>query len=266
MPDPSDPQHPELDGLFAPHELAPPPSDDAIPPPSDDGAEVEVVVTASEPANEPQPADPADDAEWFSMVAATAGESAPAHPAPSPEDEKKRKAEAKRLAKSIVKRLNPEQARAVTTTKGPLLILAGAGSGKTRVLAHRIAYLVGVEGVRPWQILAVTFTNKAAAEMRERILALVGDEGSKVAMGTYHALCARVLRRDGAAIGNDPRFAIYYTDDHTCIVKAVLRYLELKGTGELRPSAVLSSISRWKNDMVTPAEADEEARGYLESQ
>ena len=167
---------------------------------------------------------------------------------------------------SIVKRLNPEQARAVTTTSGPLLILAGAGSGKTRVLAHRIAYLVGVEDVKPWQILAVTFTNKAAAEMRERILALVGDEGSKVAMGTFHALCARVLRRDGAAIGIDPRFAIYDTDDQTGIVKQVLRDLELQGTGELRPAAVLSAISRWKNDMVSPAEADDEARGYLESQ
>ena len=175
-------------------------------------------------------------------------------------------ADAAALTSAITSRLNPEQARAVTTTRGPLLILAGAGSGKTRVLAHRIAYLVGVEGVPPWQILAVTFTNKAAAEMRERILALVGDEGRQVAMGTFHALCARVLRRDGAAIGIDPRFTIYDTDDQTGIVKQVLRDLELRGGTELRPAAVLSAISRWKNDLVSPLEADEAARGFLEAQ
>ncbi len=262
-----DSQAPAFDGFFAPHELAPPPSDTDSPPPEDipptddpDGADGPAPA-----AHIPAPA-PEDDAEWFSMVAATAGASAPSRPRPDAKAKARRATDAKELAGSIVKRLNPEQARAVTATEGPLLILAGAGSGKTRVLAHRIAYLVGVEGVKPWQILAVTFTNKAAAEMRERILALVGDEGSKVAMGTFHALCARVLRRDGAAIGIDPRFAIYDTDDQTGIVKQVLRDLELQGTGELRPAAVLSAISRWKNDMVTPAEADESARGYLESQ
>ena len=191
------------------------------------------------------------------MVAATAGESAPARPPRDAAAEARRRADAVALTSAITSRLNPEQARAVTTTRGPLLILAGAGSGKTRVLAHRIAYLVGVEGVPPWQILAVTFTNKAAAEMRERILALVGDEGRQVAMGTFHALCARVLRRDGAAIGIDPRFTIYDTDDQTGIVKQVLRDLELRGGTELRPAAVLSAISRWKNDLVSPLEADE---------
>jgi DNA helicase-2/ATP-dependent DNA helicase PcrA len=171
---------------------------------------------------------------------------------------------AEALAARIVGRLNPEQARAVTTTEGPLLILAGAGSGKTRVLAHRVAYLIGVRGVRPWNILAVTFTNKAAAEMRERILALVGEGGRDVAMGTFHALCARVLRRDGAAIGVDPRFVIYDTDDQQTLLRQVLRDMDIAASGETRPSAVLAAISRWKTDLVTPVEAADEARGYLD--
>ncbi len=170
------------------------------------------------------------------------------------------------LAERILARMNPEQARAVSATEGPLLILAGAGSGKTRVLAHRVAWLIGVKGVKPWQILAVTFTNKAAAEMRERILALVGEGGRDVAMGTFHALCARVLRRDGIAIGIPPRFTIYDTDDQQGLMKQVLRDLELQGTGELRPAAVLAAVSRWKNDLVAPAEARESAHGYLEQQ
>ena len=168
------------------------------------------------------------------------------------------------LAARIVARLNPEQARAVTTTEGPLLILAGAGSGKTRVLAHRVAYLIGVEGVKPWQILAVTFTNKAAAEMRARILALVGEQARDVAMGTFHSLCARVLRRDGAAIGINPRFAIYDTDDQTATIKLVMRALELVGSTELKPQAILGQIGRWKNDLLGPEQAAALARGYHE--
>ena len=163
-----------------------------------------------------------DEAAWFATLAATAGPDAPARarrvPRPDP-------AAGEALAARIVSRLNPEQARAVTTTEGPLLILAGAGSGKTRVLAHRVAYLVGVRGVRPSQVLAVTFTNKAANEMRARILGLVGEGGRDVAMGTFHSLCARVLRRDGSAIGIDPRFAIYDTDDQTSTMKLVMRAL-----------------------------------------
>ncbi len=155
------------------------------------------------------------------------------------------------LESRILARLNPEQARAVATTEGPLLILAGAGSGKTRVVAHRVAYLVGVRNVAPWRILAVTFTNKAAGEMRERIIALVGPEdGRKVEMGTFHALCARILRRDGAAIGLSPRFVIYDTDDQQSLMKQVFRDLDLpiKG-GVLRPRTVLEAISRAKNNL-----------------
>ena len=202
-----------------------------------------------------------DDVDWFAAVAAVGPEGPARPPAISDAD---RSVGTEAVAAKIVSRLNPEQARAVTTTDGPLLILAGAGSGKTRVLAHRVAYLVGVKGVRPWQILAVTFTNKAAAEMRSRILDLVGEGGREVAMGTFHSLCARVLRRDGAALGIDPRFAIYDTDDQATVMKQVLRELDMAGTGEMRPAAVLGQIGRWKNDMLGPEEAAHHARGYLE--
>jgi ATP-dependent DNA helicase UvrD/PcrA len=168
------------------------------------------------------------------------------------------------LAERIVARLNPEQARAVTTTEGPLLILAGAGSGKTRVLAHRVAYLVGVKGVRPWQILAVTFTNRAAGELRERIVALVGDAGRDVQTGTFHAVSARVLRRDGAAIGLDPRFVIYDTDDQQTLMKQLLREEDLPTTGEFRPSAVLGAISRAKNEMLDADALEEVALNHHE--
>ncbi len=164
----------------------------------------------------------------------------------------------------IVKALNPEQARAVTTTEGPLLILAGAGSGKTRVLAHRIAYLVGVKGVPPWRILAVTFTNKAASELRDRIISLVGEGGREVQAGTFHALCARVLRQDGTAIGIDRRFVIYDTDDQQALMKQILREQDLPLTGEFRPSAVLGAISRAKNEMLDPTFLSENAANHRE--
>ena len=192
--------------------------------------------------------------DWFS----SRGSAVPAADAEAPT------ADRDALAQSIVSRLNPEQARAVTTTEGPLLILAGAGSGKTRVLAHRVAYLIGVKGAKPWQILAVTFTNKAAAEMRARITALVGDKARDVAMGTFHSLAARVLRRDGSALGIDPRFTIYDVDDQTSTMKLVMRTLELAGSSDLKPSALLSQIGRWKNDLIGPQAAATAARGYHE--
>ena len=170
------------------------------------------------------------------------------------------------LEERILARLNPEQARAVTTTEGPLLILAGAGSGKTRVVAHRVAYLVGVRNVAPWRILAVTFTNKAAGEMRERIIALVGaDDGRKVEMGTFHALCARILRRDGAAIGLSPRFVIYDTDDQQSLMKQVFRDLDLPiQGGVLRPRTVLEAISRAKNNLESVDDLVEGATTHFE--
>jgi len=186
---------------------------------------------------------------------------APTAPPPDPAVLAKRRADRE---SQILKALNPEQARAVTTTEGPLLILAGAGSGKTRVLAHRIAYLVGIKDVPPWRILAVTFTNKAAAELRDRIISLVGEGGRDVQAGTFHALCARVLRRDGEAIGISRRFVIYDTEDQTALMKLILREEDLPLTGEFRPSIVLSAISRAKNEMLDPTFLSENAANHRE--
>ena len=174
--------------------------------------------------------------------------------------------EARRAARAeeIVSRLNPEQARAVTTTDGPLLILAGAGSGKTRVIAHRIAYLIGVKAVQPRRILAVTFTNRAAGELRERITALVGEHGKDVQAGTFHALCARVLRQDGEAIGLDRRFVIYDTDDQQQLMKRILAEEDLPATGEFRPAAILGAISRAKNEMLDETFLAENAVNHRE--
>ena len=188
----------------------------------------------------------------------------PEAPGRTPPDPAAAAAATAALAERIVARLNPEQARAVTTTEGPLLILAGAGSGKTRVLAHRVAYLVGVKGVRPWQILAVTFTNRAAGELRERIVALVGEAGRDVQTGTFHAVCARVLRRDGTAIGLDRRFVIYDSDDQATLMKQLLRQEDLPTTGEFRPSAILGAISRAKNEMLDADALEEVALNHHE--
>ena len=201
----------------------------------------------AEPGTATVPA--ADEPDWLRDAPFEAD--IPSGPAVSAE-EAQAAIEARRQARGveIVGRLNPPQAEAVTTTEGPLLILAGAGSGKTRVVAHRIAYLIGVKAVRPRQILAVTFTNRAAGELRERITALVGEHGKDVDAGTFHSLCARVLRRDGEAIGLDRHFVIYDTDDQQQLMKRILAEQDLPATGEFRPAAILGAISRAKNDML----------------
>ena len=206
-----------------------------------------------------------DEPEWLrdagSKPVTDRDPTAPTAPPPDPAVLAKRRADRE---SQILKALNPEQARAVTTTEGPLLILAGAGSGKTRVLAHRIAYLVGIKDVPPWRILAVTFTNKAAAELRDRIISLVGEGGRDVQAGTFHALCARVLRRDGEAIGISRRFVIYDTEDQTALMKLILREEDLPLTGEFRPSIVLGAISRAKNEMLDPTFLSENAANHRE--
>jgi DNA helicase-2/ATP-dependent DNA helicase PcrA len=208
----------------------------------------------------------AEEPEWLRDAAAAAPatdlrDPAARTPAPDPAHIAERRAQREA---EILRALNPEQARAVTTTEGPLLILAGAGSGKTRVLAHRIAYLVGVKGVAPWRILAVTFTNKAASELRERIISLVGEGGRDVQAGTFHSLCARVLRQDGEAIGISRRFVIYDTDDQQALMKQILREEDMPLTGEFRPSVILGAISRAKNEMLDPTFLAENASNHHE--
>jgi len=150
----------------------------------------------------------------------------------------------------LLSSLNPDQRDAVETTKGPLLVLAGAGTGKTRVITTRIVHLMRL-GADPAQILAVTFTNKAAAEMRERVAQLAGDKAKKVTVGTFHSFCVRLLREHGKALGLSPRFTITDASDQVSAVKLVMRELRVHET-TMHPSAVLARISLAKNRMETP--------------
>jgi ATP-dependent DNA helicase UvrD/PcrA len=217
--------------------------------------EAPVEGTSSEDPSEGKPTAP-EEPDWLRAAGAPDGHDPEARLTPKEREaaERHRAEVVDSRRREILGRLNPEQQRAVTTTEGPVLILAGAGSGKTRVLAHRIAYLVGVQGVAPWRILAVTFTNKAAGELRDRIIRLVGEPGREVQAGTFHALCARVLRRDGEAIGLDRRFVIYDTEDQGALMKQILREEGLDTRGETRPSQILGIISRAKNEMLDPAD------------
>ncbi|MCY0897074.1 MAG: DNA helicase PcrA [Alicyclobacillaceae bacterium] len=154
--------------------------------------------------------------------------------------------------------LNPEQRQAVQTTEGPLLIVAGAGSGKTRVLTRRIAYLIHRRQVVPWSILAITFTNKAAREMRERIEALVGVRANDVTASTFHALCARVLRRDIDRLGYTSGFTVLDGQDSLSLVRKILRDANVD-VKKFEPRAILSAISGHKNVLKTASRAKEEA-------
>ena len=149
-------------------------------------------------------------------------------------------------------KLNPEQKQAVLTTEGPLLILAGAGSGKTRVLTYRAAYLLE-KGVPPWAILAITFTNKAAREMRERINRLAGEAADDMWVMTFHALSARILRRDIEKLGYKREFSIYDDDDQMTLIKRILKKLDISDKS-YSPRAVKSVISDAKNHMLSPEE------------
>ncbi|GAO02590.1 ATP-dependent DNA helicase PcrA [Anaeromyxobacter sp. PSR-1] len=158
------------------------------------------------------------------------------------------------VAEDLLQDLNDAQREAVLHDDGPLLVLAGAGSGKTRVIVHRIARLVRDRGVVPWHVLAVTFTNKAAGEMRERLERLLGPLARELWVQTFHAFGARFLRREAARAGLPPSFAIYDDDDQLRLVKRILAELGLDEAEGLTPRRVLSQIDRWKNQALRAAE------------
>ncbi len=161
---------------------------------------------------------------------------------------------------SIYDTLNEPQREAVLHTDGPLLILAGAGSGKTRVLTHRIAYLIDERGVNPWNILAITFTNKAAGEMRQRVDSLVNFGAESIWVSTFHSACVRILRRFIDRLGYDNRFTIYDTDDQKTLMKEVCRKVDID-TKVYKERNLLAAVSSAKNEMILPDEFELNAGG-----
>ncbi|QAS52124.1 DNA helicase PcrA [Halobacillus litoralis] len=166
---------------------------------------------------------------------------------------------------ALIQGLNEEQRNAVTHTEGPLLIMAGAGSGKTRVLTHRIAYLLSEKDIAPRNILAITFTNKAAREMKERVESLVGKEGEKIWMSTFHSMCVRILRRDIDRIGYDRNFSILDSSDQLSVIKQVLKDINLDPK-KWDPRAMLGAISNSKNELMTAEDYAKDAGNMHEEQ
>ena len=160
----------------------------------------------------------------------------------------------------ILKGLNDKQYEAVTKTQGPCLVIAGAGSGKTKVLTHKIAYLIEHEGAKPWDILAITFTNKAANEMKERITNLIGEAAKDIWMGTFHSICVKILRRFIDRIGFDSSFIIFDTSDQKTLIKGCLRDLGIDDK-MFTDRSVLSEISNAKNEMLEPDQYQLRANG-----
>ncbi|MCJ7715941.1 MAG: UvrD-helicase domain-containing protein [Anaerolineales bacterium] len=151
----------------------------------------------------------------------------------------------------ILDSLNPQQIKAVTAPPGPVLVLAGPGSGKTRVLTHRAAYLIGNQGIQPYQVMAVTFTNKAASEMRERISALIGQDTHNLTLGTFHATCARILRIESDHLPVNSNYVIFDADDQVKVVRQVIQDQKLDEK-RYRPHSVHASISAAKNELYLP--------------
>ncbi|WP_211750260.1 DNA helicase PcrA [Paenibacillus sp. Marseille-Q4541] len=166
--------------------------------------------------------------------------------------------------KDAISRLNPPQREAVVTTEGPLLIMAGAGSGKTRVLTHRIAYLVATKKTAPWGILAITFTNKAAREMQDRVSKLVGgSQGRDIWVSTFHSMCVRILRKDIERIGFTSSFSILDSSDQLSVIRNCMKDLNID-TKKFEPKAVQSAMSTAKNELITPAEYEAKIGDYFE--
>jgi DNA helicase-2/ATP-dependent DNA helicase PcrA len=164
----------------------------------------------------------------------------------------------------ILAELNPAQREAVETIEGPVLILAGPGSGKTRVIAHRVAYLIKVCGISPHRIMAVTFTNKAAREMQERLHRLIGEKMvGDLTIGTFHAICARILRQTGRAIGIDSRFVIYDEEDQLSLLKRSIQEIGLDPK-QYAPRAIASAITAAKSRMLTPQDYIQHTHSYFE--
>lgn len=167
---------------------------------------------------------------------------------------------------NLLQGLNNEQKDAVISTEGPLLILAGAGSGKTKVITHRIAYILQNKLSNPEEILAVTFTNKASGEMKERVAKLLGRKSYFMPfMGTFHSICVRILRKDGHLIGISPNFIIFDSSDQLDLVKSAMKKLDMS-IKDINPRTVLNYISSAKNKYIKPNDFDKFAEGYFESQ
>lgn len=163
---------------------------------------------------------------------------------------------------NLLSGLNEKQQEAVQATEGPVLILAGAGSGKTKTLVHRIAYLIAVKKIKPWNILAVTFTNKAAKEMKERVAQLVTEKQQPI-MGTFHSMCVQILRREVGVLGYKAGFSIYDSNDQNMLVKKILKDLNYD-TKTISPQAVHHLISQAKNELIDPSTYADSASGFIQ--
>src|SRR5438270_4887886 len=166
-------------------------------------------------------------------------------------------------SETLIESLNPQQRAAVLHQGGPLLIVAGAGSGKTRVLTHRIAWLIAERGVNPGEILAITFTNKAAGEMKQRVAALVGSRAKSMWVSTFHSACVRICRAEAKRLGFSSSFSIYDADDSRRLMTAVCRDLDLDPK-RYAPRAVAAQVSNLKNELIDYEDAKAKAANHIE--